>query len=129
MVVFIVYHSCGKVGEPLGGGIPPGLNRGDGHRRSNSSASTPEPPMTMPAILFTHSSIRLSKRFRKRLTAPIRISHQRPEPRKTPAINTVADSRLPRVSARPNPAKTAAREKMVRGLVRVRKNVEVYMPA
>jgi len=33
------------------------------------------------------------------------------------------------VPAKPNPAKTAAKEKIVMGFVSVRRNVEVYIPA
>ena len=50
-------------------------------------------------------------------------------PRNTPRIRALEDMTLPLTPASPNPAKTAAKEKMVMGLVRVRKKVDEYIPA
>ena len=85
--------------------------------------------MIMPAILLIHcNSFRLN-RLLKTLNTPTRESHQSREPRNTPRIKIAAERMFPLVPAIPNPAKTAARDKMVMGFVSVRKNVEVYIPA
>src|SRR5512143_69908 len=63
------------------------------------------------------------------LKTPTRRSHQIAEPRNTPSTSIPAEVKPPLVPAKPNPAKTAAKEKIVIGFVSVRRNVEVCIPA
>lgn len=83
----------------------------------------------MPASLFTHCNSWCLNLLLNKVKILTRDSHQRPEPRKTPRTKIPADSALPLAPARPRPAKTAAKEKIVMGFVSVRRNVEVYIPA
>ena len=67
--------------------------------------------------------------MRKMLKMTTRKTHQSAEPRKTPRIRAPEDKTLPLTPASPKPTKTAAKENMVIGLVKVRKNVDEYIPA
>jgi hypothetical protein len=57
-------------------------------------------------------------------TLPLKMSHHRDEPIKTPKTTAPADMKLSLVAARPKPAIIAAKERIVIGFVSVRKNVE-----
>jgi hypothetical protein len=73
---------------------------------------------------FTHRNRPGVSDRRKNPTAPLRISHHRAEPRKTPPTIITADQRSPAVVPSPNPAKTAAKETIVIGFVSVRASVD-----
>src|SRR5262245_48630211 len=93
-----------------------------------ASENRPKRRITTPEIRFTQTSAAGRKRERSSVTLPLSSSHHNADPRKTPATSTVAASVDP-LLATPNPAKIAAKERMVVGFVRVSKNVEVYAPA
>lgn len=57
------------------------------------------------------------------------MRNQDNEPMKTPKTKDIADWKSLPVLARPRPANNAAKERIVIGFVRVRKNVEAYAPA
>jgi hypothetical protein len=88
-----------------------------------ASAKIPKPTNTAPDTLLT---ILNDPRFNlgpRSETPPLSTSHQRAEPRITPATIHAADARQP-VLASPRPAKTAAKERIVIGFVIVKKTVE-----
>jgi len=64
------------------------------------------------------------KEARTRSTAPLRSSHQRAEPRNMLRTRRAAVWWSPGASASPTPAKTAANERMVLGLLSGRASVE-----
>ena len=66
--------------------------------------------------------------FRSRLMTLVRIIHHRVEPENTPSTTAVAEKKLLLELPTPIPAKMAAKERIVRGLVSVNKNVEAYAP-
>src|SRR5262249_15219161 len=91
-------------------------------------ASRPKRKITAPEIRFTQTSAAGRKRERSNVTPPLNSSHHSADPRKTPATSTAAD-RVDPLLATPNPAKIAAKERMVVGFVRVSRNVVEYAPA
>ncbi len=64
------------------------------------------------------------KRLRKIETSVLSNSHQVQEPPNTPKTMSPAEEKLPSEVAKPNPLKIAAKDRIVIGLVRVRKRVE-----
>src|SRR5262245_27959466 len=93
-----------------------------------ASASRPKRKITAPEMRFTQTSAAGRKRARRSVTTPHNSSHHKADPRKTPTTSTPAESVDP-LLATPNPAKIAAKERIVVGFVSVSKNVEVYAPA
>jgi len=83
----------------------------------------PNPAMIMPETLFTHRIQRGLNLVRNRPTAPLKMSHHRAEPRKTPETSAVAETKSPPL-AKPSPANIPTKDTIVIGLDRVRKNVE-----
>ena len=81
-----------------------------------------------PETRLIHKSHRVFNLFLNRLMTLVRIIHQRFEPENTPSTTTVAETKFLLVLPTPIPAKMAAKERMVSGLVSVKKNVEVYAP-
>jgi len=58
----------------------------------------------------------------------VRIIHHSVEPENTPSTTAAAEKKLLLALPIPIPAKMAAKERIVRGLVSVNKNVEAYAP-
>lgn len=56
-----------------------------------ANAVRPKPSSTIPDMRCTQASARVSIRERRRLTPPLRISHQSAEPRPTPATSAPDD--------------------------------------
>ena len=81
-----------------------------------------------PEILLIQSSHCGFIFFRSRLITLVRIIHHKVEPENTPSTTMVAEKKLLLALPTPIPAKMAANERIVRGLVSVKKNVEVYAP-
>ena len=107
------------------------------HSRYNlkftNHAYTPKNKIIPPDNRLTHKSHRAVKRPRNILIPPLKSSHQSAEPRKTPPTITILSmlvtlTPLPGLSfvLIPRPAKMAANERMVCGLVSVSSNVDVY---
>ena len=88
------------------------------------SESTPSPASSAPESRFTQRSRAGVSARRKNPTVPLSRSHQSADPRKTPQTMRTADPRSPAVVPRPRPAKTAAKERIVVGLVSVSASVE-----
>ena len=63
------------------------------------------------------------------LTIVLKHSHHSREPVKTPKTNKNADDTFSPDAPAPRPAKTAAKDRIVIGLVSVSSKVEVYAPA
>jgi hypothetical protein len=89
-------------------------------------AAIPKPRMIDPEMRFTQSSPERFIRFLSRLVATLRITHQPDDPRKTPKTVIPAEEYPPLRLTKPKPAKMAAKDSIVSGLVRVRKKVEPY---
>src|SRR5215212_3290469 len=87
---------------------------------------TPKPRMIVPETRFTQCSASVPSLERNKLVPPLKKSHHSADPENTPATSVAADAYPALVSATPSPAKMAAKEKMVRGLVIVKKNVVAY---
>ena len=83
----------------------------------------PNPAIIRPEILFTHCIQRGLNLVRNSPTAPLKMSHHRAEPIKTPETSAVAETQSPPL-AKPSPANIPTKDTTVIGLVRVRKNVE-----
>ena len=81
--------------------------------------------MIIPEILFTICIPVEVNFFRNRLTLPLKISHQKDEPINTPKTNTLAEVQFTPAPTKPSPANIAEKDRMVMGLVMVRKNVDV----
>ena len=79
----------------------------------------------MPEARFAQRSVPRPILERKRLTPPLNSNHHRADPENTPKTNTAART-YPALSIKPSPAKIAANERIVKGLVSVSKNVEEY---
>src|SRR5439155_5564457 len=93
-----------------------------------SSASSPKTVITLPDILLIHRSHREVNFPRNRLIPPASRSHQSAEPRNTPQTTSVAERAVFLPPPTPSPAKMAANERMVCGLVSVSSKVETYTP-
>jgi hypothetical protein len=81
--------------------------------------------MIIPEARFTHRSVPKPSLERNRLTPPLKSNHHRVDPENTPKTSTAAGT-YPALSIKPNPAKIVAKERIVKGLVIVSKNVEEY---
>jgi hypothetical protein len=79
--------------------------------------------MIIPEARFTHRSVPKPILERNRLTPPLKSNHHRVDPENAPNTSTAAGT-YPALSIKPNPAKMAAKERIVKGLVIVSKNVE-----
>jgi hypothetical protein len=79
----------------------------------------------VPDTLFTIRSESLVNFSLKSETPPLNANHQRAEPVMTPATNAVAETKSRLELNRPKPANTATNDKIVTGLVRVKKTVEI----
>lgn len=88
------------------------------------SARTPKPAMIIPDPRLTQTRSLAVSLTRSKLTALLKMSHQSAEPQKTPATSTTAETVSPGVLPRPTPAKMAAKERIVVGLVSVSRSVE-----
>ena len=88
-------------------------------------AATPKPKIIVPEPRFAHRSVPRPSLERNRLTPLLKSSHHRADPKNTPKTSTVART-YPALSTKPSPAKIAANERNVKGLVIVSKNVEEY---
>lgn len=88
-------------------------------------AMSPNSVIIVPEILFTHFS-RSGLNFEwNKPTIPVRMSHHRIEPMNTPRTSITGLLWFPFVpSVTPSPANTAAKERIVKGLASVSKNVE-----
>ncbi len=95
---------------------------------SESKATVPKSVIIAPEILFINRSHWEFIFFRSRLMPLVRIIHHKVEPEKTPSTTTVAEKKLLLALPTPIPAKMAAKERIVRGLVSVNNNVEAYAP-
>src|SRR5579884_1165817 len=89
-----------------------------------SRASNPKIAITPPEILLIQNSQAGVNLRRRRLRLPVRKHHQSVEPEKTPRTTSAAERKLWVVAPTPRPAKTAAKERIVSGFVRVRRKVE-----
>src|SRR6266487_1009979 len=95
---------------------------------SISKESTPKRVIMAPEILLIHRSHCGVIFFRSRLIPLVRIIHHKVEPENTPSTTVVAEKKLLLAPPTPIPAKIAAKERIVSGLVSVSKNVEAYAP-
>ena len=91
-------------------------------------ATSPNPVIIAPEILFTHKRALWSSLSRNAPTEKLRTSHQKREPEKTPATKAHADilvavALLAVALIKPIPAKNAPNESTVMGFVSVRNNV------
>ncbi len=87
-------------------------------------AARPKVTMTKPAVRLIQDMVFLPTFLRNEVTPSLRISHQKEDPRKMPVTRMAASVIFSETFTRPRPANTAMKEKMVRGLDRVRKKVE-----
>ena len=87
-------------------------------------AITPEIIIKMPAILFTQRSPVRFNLFLKSVTPELRNRNHKHEPIKTPVTSADAE-KYPSPFSKPRAANTAIKAKIVNGLVRVRKTVEI----
>jgi hypothetical protein len=78
----------------------------------------------MPDILFAHRNLSGVNFFSKKLTPPLRIHHHRADPMKTPKTSIPAEEYSLFTLPTPKPAKIAAKDRIVIGFVRVRKNAD-----
>jgi hypothetical protein len=85
--------------------------------------------MSVPEARFTHRSAPKPSLERNRPTPPLKSNHHRADPKNTPKTSTAAEVYPAPSPAKPSPAKIAAKERIVKGLVIVSKNVEAYGPA
>ena len=100
------------------------------HLRLNREirAAIPKIVIIVPETRLIHKSHWAFNFFLKRLMALVSIIHQRVEPENTPRTTAVAEIKFLLALPTPMPAKMAAKERMVSGLVSVKKNVEVKAP-
>src|SRR5690606_16390145 len=96
---------------------------GSDQRTPATTAIPANPRRTQPEMMLIRRSQAGVTRLRSILTTLRRTSHQAIEPAKTPAMSRLAEVD-PSIVATPNPAKMAAKERMVVGLVRVNAKVE-----
>src|ERR1700686_4114889 len=89
-----------------------------------TKAKIPNPASIAPEIPFTTLSESPLNLERNSETPALRINHHDVDPSTTPAIIRAAETWPPLELARPRPAKTAAKERMVIGFVMVNKTVE-----
>ena len=87
-------------------------------------AARPKATMIMPAIRLIHDIVFALTFFRKKVTPSLKISHQKEAPKKIPVTRVAASTCFSDTLTRPSPAKTATKERRVRGLEMVKKNVE-----
>src|SRR5436305_5185693 len=95
---------------------------------SESKATIPKNVIMTPEILFIHRSHCEFIFFRSRLMPLVRMIHHNVEPENTPSTTAVAERKFLLVLPTPIPAKMAAKERIVRGLVSVNKKVVAYAP-
>jgi hypothetical protein len=93
-----------------------------------SRASIPKSVIIIPEIRLIHRSHCGVIFFLNTLIPLVRIIHQRVEPENTPSTTAVAERTLLLALPTPIPAKMAAKERIVSGLVSVSKKVEAYAP-
>lgn len=87
-------------------------------------ANMPNPRRIKPEIRLTHCMTLKPNFSRKDPTTPLNSSHQAADPQKTPNTRMPEEDKLFFTDAKPNPANMAAKERMVIGLVSVKKKVE-----
>src|SRR2546428_3305184 len=92
------------------------------HIQSWYKAMMPNRTSTTPEARFTQTSKPFFKNLLMTSTPPLRINHQSNDPKNTPITRIAADALLSLEI--PKPAKTPTKERMVMGLVIVKKNVE-----
>jgi len=84
-----------------------------------NNAATPNAVTITPDTRFTHRNAVVLNRLRNKFVPPLSSSHHAAEPKNTPTTMATAVN-LPRsASANPKPAKIAAKDRIVSGLVRV----------
>src|SRR5947209_6765574 len=93
-----------------------------------NNASRPNRIMMLPEALLIHRNHCGVNLARSQLIPPVKIHHQSAEPRNTPHTTSNAVSGLFACPPTPMPAKMAANERIVNGLVSVSKKVEMYAP-
>ena len=100
------------------------------HLRLNRERRAIIPNMVImkPEILFIQRSHCAFILCRSRLMHVVRIIHHSVEPVKTPSTTPAAERKLLLALPTPIPAKMAAKERIVSGLVSVSRNVEAYAP-
>ena len=89
-----------------------------------TNAANPNPKIIAPEMRFSQTR---AGRLILCINHPVRLlkmSHQLDEPRKTPMTISPAEGYEFLTAARPKPANMAAKDRIVKGLVRVRRNVE-----
>lgn len=87
--------------------------------------TSPNPVMRTPEILLTHFNSRLVFFRRKKWILLLTKNHHSADPINSPRTNAMIGVRYPYILVFPKPAKTAAMDRNVTGLVRVTKNVEI----
>ena len=92
--------------------------------RMLANAETANKIKIAPDSVLTILSDRSVKRALKKEMLPLKANHQLDEPRTTPATNAIAETKSRLELKRPTPANTAAKDRMVRGFVRVKNTVE-----
>ena len=95
------------------------------HCKSPDSAKMPKTNNSTPEKRFIALSTSGVTLPRNRLTPKAKIDHHSIDPVKTPTTSNAA-AELPLVPVNPIPAKRAAKERIVTGLVMVRNSVERY---
>lgn len=80
--------------------------------------------MRTPEIPLTHFNSRLVFLLRKKWIALLTKNHHSVDPMNSPRTNAMIGAGYPYILVFPKPAKTAAMDRNVTGLVRVTKNVE-----
>src|SRR5579859_1309008 len=93
-----------------------------------SNANSPNKIMMTPEALLIHRNHCAVNLSRSQLIAPVKTHHHSAEPRNTPHTTSNAVSGLFACPPTPMPAKMAANERIVSGLVKVSKKVEMYAP-
>jgi hypothetical protein len=89
-----------------------------------TKAKMENPIRIAPDILFTTPRESLLNLDRNSETPALRANHHKVEPSTTPATISAGEAEPPLELARPRPAKTAAKERIVIGFVMVKKTVE-----
>lgn len=92
---------------------------------SPNRSKTPNTVITTPEIWVILCITRLFNFLRNKLANQLIVNHQMVDPRKTPVTTRTAKVCPPSWFIKPKPAKAAAKARMVTGLARVRKNVEI----
>jgi hypothetical protein len=81
--------------------------------------------MIIPAMRLIQVIVFWPTFFRKNVTPSLKMSHHRQAPKKMPVTRRAASRYFSEIFTSPKPAKTAIKEKMVKGLERVKKKVDI----